>query len=142
MRRIVTAALIATLIGGIGSAPPAQAHHREGPCAVHWWKAWTEHRDVGPIKDLIRCAAARWAVPGGAPKALDVAACESGFRPNTYWNGNAGVFQHRTRYWDGRYDDFTRSRWGLRPSVYNGRTNVIVSIRMAHRYGWGAWSCA
>jgi hypothetical protein len=25
---------------------------------------------------------------------------------------------------------------------YNGRANVIVSIRMAHRNGWGAWSCA
>jgi hypothetical protein len=52
------------------------------------------------------------------------------------------VFQHRLPYWNGRFDSLTSRWWHLRPSVYNGRTNVIVSIRMAHFGGWGAWSCA
>jgi len=139
MRRLLTAVLLATLVLGAG---PAEAHHQRGPCPIHWWKAWHERHDVRPIKDLIRCAAARWPVPGGAATALAVARCESGFRPDAYSNGNAGVFQQRVRYWDGRYEAYTRPWWQLYRSVFNGRTNVIVSIRMAHAVGWGPWSCA
>lgn len=142
MRRLLTAALAATLVLG---AAPSEAHHRPGPCARdrhHWYRPWIEHHDVDPIKRIIRCAARRWTVPGGPTFALAVARCESGFRPDAYGNGNGGVYQHRLTYWPGRYDAYARDRWRLYPSVYNGRTNVIVSIRMAHRQGWGAWSCA
>lgn len=141
MRRVLTAIVVA-IVFTVGPNLPVEAHHRPGPCDIHWWRAWKDDRNVEPIKRLIRCAAARWPVPGGAEKALDVARCESGFRPNAYGNGNAGVFQHRLPYWEGRYEAYTRRRWRLFESVYNGRTNVIVSIRMAHDIGWGPWSCA
>ena len=141
MKRTLTAIALVVAFT-IGPNLPAEAHHRPGPCSVHWVKEWRENRNVEPIKAIIRCAVGRWPVPGGSAKALSVAACESGFRPNAYGNGNAGVYQHRQPYWEGRYDTYTRRRWHLYTSVYNGRTNVIVSIRMAHVYGWGAWSCA
>jgi hypothetical protein len=84
---------------------------------------------------------------GGVDKALDVARCESGLNPDAYGSGNAGLFQHKVRYWPGRYHHFIernrlRRTWGLSESVYSGRTNAIVTALMVRRAGWGPWSCA
>ena len=91
------------------------------------------------LKRLIRCAARRWAVRGGPDKAVSVARCESRFDPDAYNPGGyAGVYQQATRYWPSR-----ASTYGFRDySVYNGRANIMVSVRMAHRTGWDDWSCA
>jgi hypothetical protein len=96
-------------------------------------------RSTYQLKRLIRCAARRWRVHGGPDKAVSVARCESRFNPNAYNPGGyAGVFQQATRYWRSR-----ATTYGFRDSsVYNGRANIVVSVRMAHRSGWGAWSCA
>ncbi len=119
----------------------AEAHHKRGPCPIHWQRPYYERHDVRPVATLIRCAVRIWPVPGGAAKALEVARCESGLRPDAYGNGNGGVFQHRLPYWAGRVELYIRDRWEMFRGVYNGRTNVIVSIRMAHAGGWGPWSC-
>lgn len=101
------------------------------------------------VKNLIRCATYRWPVAGGYPKALDVAVCESGLWPWAYGNGNAGVFQQRTRYWTGRAEDYLRREWFPKHWAYirtegwfAARANVLLSVRMAHSSGWQAWSCA
>lgn len=119
----------------------AQAHHRPGPCNVHWVKAWREHRDTRPIVRIIYCAVARWPVPGGITKALDVANRESGYRPDADnpYSDASGVYQHRLHLWPPRYRDWTLRGWRLYPNVFNGRTNVIVTIRMVHAHGWGPW---
>ena len=91
------------------------------------------------VKLLIRCAARRWSVSGGPDKALRVARCESGYNPDAYNpDGYAGVYQQAPRYWPNRADHY-----GFPDrSAFNGRANIIVSIRMAHASGWGAWACA
>jgi len=61
-----------------------------------------------------------------------------GVQPQCLLLRNAGVHQHALKYWADRAETYGFPDW----SVYNGRANVIVSIRMAHRHGWGAWSCA
>ena len=96
-------------------------------------------RSAYQLKRLIRCSARRWSVRGGPDKAVAVARCESRFNPNAYNPGGyAGVYQQATRYWPSR-----ATTYGFRNySVYNGRANIMVSVRMAHRTGWGAWSCA
>ena len=96
-------------------------------------------RSTYQLKRLIRCAARRWEVAGGPDKAVSVARCESRFDPRAYnSNGYAGVYQQATRYWRTR-----ASAYGFRDySVFNGRANVVVSVRMAHRGGWGPWACA
>jgi hypothetical protein len=96
-------------------------------------------RSTYQLKRLIRCAARRWDVSGGPDKAVSVARCESRFDPDAYNPGGyAGVYQQATRYWPSR-----ASTYGFRDySVYNGRANIMVSVRMAHRGGWGPWSCA
>ncbi len=60
------------------------------------------------------------------------------FNPKAYGSGDGGVFQQAIQYWPGRAKEYGFPGW----SMYKGRANVIVSIRMAHRNGWGAWSCA
>lgn len=134
-RRAFRAALALTTILAL-PAPPAQAAKESSVAA---WVCDIDWRDgKREVKHLIRCAARRWDVPGGPEKALDVARCESGFNPKAYSSGNAGVYQHAVKYWPDRAEAYGFPDW----SVYNGRANVIVSIRMAHRHGWDAWSCA
>jgi hypothetical protein len=137
-RRGIAVLVLSSILLGLPllSGVPAGAHPkseiRSGFCDFRWQSG--RHQ----VKRLIKCAAHRWRVAGGPRKALSVARCESGFRPRAYSAGNAGVFQQRVVYWPGR-----AKRYGFRGwSVYNGRANVIVSIRMAHATGWGAWSCA
>jgi hypothetical protein len=101
-------------------------------CDIDW------KRSPFQLKRLIRCAARRWHVAGGPDKAVAVARCESRLNPRAYNPGGyAGVFQQATRYWPSR-----ATTYGFRDySVYNGRANVMVSVRMAHRGGWGPWAC-
>jgi hypothetical protein len=135
-RLLIAALLTFTMTLLLPAATTAHAARRSeirsSFCDVDW------RAGDAQVRRLIRCAAGRWSVPGGAAKAVDVARCESGFEPDAYSTGNAGVYQHSTRYWPDRAQN-----WGFRGwSVYNGRANVIVTIRMVHRFGWDAWSCA
>ncbi len=136
IRRALLAALIAALlfpatIGTAGAAPRVPGR----VCDYDW------RRGTWQIKQLIRCVAARWDSPGSPAHAVAVAACESELRPEAYNpNGYAGLFQQAQPYWPDRAD-----RWGQPDrSVFNGRANAIVSIRMAAASGsWSAWAgCA
>ncbi|HZP91125.1 MAG TPA: hypothetical protein VFC04_09050 [Actinomycetota bacterium] len=132
---IARAARPADVLGG-GRARVRSSSARTVP---RWVCDYPWRRGKRQIKRLIGCAAHRWKVRGGAAKAIDVASCESGLNPKAYNPGGyAGVFQQSTRYWPER-----ATSYGLpKRSVFNGRANVIVSIRMAHDDGWGAWGCA
>ena len=122
----------------LASAPSASARDASGPCDFH--------RDEGQTvrqfsKAQIRCAVTRWPVPGGNDVALCIAKRESRLLP---WaesgDGlNKGLFQLHVRYWDGNYDAYARPTWRLPKRILSGRTNAIVSIRMAHDIGWAPW---
>lgn len=149
MRRVILILLLVAAMVPVTGAP-AKAHHKR-PCGIHWrLRPIAEHQDEirAAVRRLIRCAAGRWSIPGGAEKALDVARCESGFWPWAVGGGvNLGVFQHRDIYWRSRALIHLEPywRWGIRRasvSAFNARANVLVSIRMAHAGGWGPWSCA
>ena len=93
-------------------------------------------------KRYIRCAADRWAVPGGAEKAICIARAESGLLPDTVSAEGEylGLFQHSAEAWPDRYEAWTRASWGLDESALSGRTNAIVTIRMVNADGWGPWA--
>jgi hypothetical protein len=135
--RAVGAALITAALAMAGAATAASAAD-EVPRRIcdYDWREGTWH-----IKQLIKCAARHWDSPGTPLKAIDVAHCESKLEPRAYNpNGYAGLFQQATRYWPDRAD-----HWGQPDrSVFNGRANVIVSIRMAaSNNSWTAWAgCA
>lgn len=102
------------------------------------------------VRHLIGCAVDRWSVDGALAKALSVAQCESRFWPWARGGSNSGVFQQRDAYWPTRARSLLEREWfhQLRdgdpatvPGALNARANVLVSIRMAHTGGWGAWAC-
>lgn len=135
-RRAIVAAVLTTIV--LAPAGSASADH-PGPCAKHRQEDETTRRFM---RRLIRCAARRWEVPEGAPKAICIAHRESGLDPNAVSEPEGlylGLFQHSGEYWPDRYESWTRPRWDLRRSALNGRTNAIVTIRMVHDIGWGPW---
>jgi hypothetical protein len=89
------------------------------------------------VRQLIRCAASHWSVPGGAQTALYIADRESNFEPGAYNpSGAAGIYQHLLSYWPGRATTFGFHGW----SAFNARANIIVTMKMVHHGGWGPWS--
>lgn len=150
-RRTAFALLVAGLLAaaaliGTTTSPASAAGTKSGPCIGYRWAghdlqgAIALHREVPDrVERLIRCAVARWPVPGGAAAAIDTARDESGLWPWAYNPGGyAGVFQQSTRYWPDRARRYLRPRWfgGRTPGPLNGRANVLVSVRMAHAAGW------
>jgi hypothetical protein len=138
-RRMLAAAIIGTASFTLAPAlspTPAIARESRIPSSFcrHDWRHGRRE-----IKRLIRCSARRWHVPGGAHKAIVVVRRESRFHPRAYNPaGYKGLFQQSVRYWRARARRYGFPGW----SAYNGRANVIVSIRMVHRGGWGPWSTA
>jgi hypothetical protein len=138
LRRAILATLILTAILTGSSATTATANTIEHTraaristkvCPVEWRK--------GPffVKKLIRCAAHHYGV--SADKALYVARRESRFRP-TAFNGYScakGIYQHLCRYWPTRASTYGFNDW----SAFNARANIMVTMRMVRRGGWGPW---
>ena len=143
MRRTAILLVIGLILIGASPVRAQSIYHAENaPCDIRWKAAYYQDGDTHPVRRIIRCAVRLWPVPGGVKKAFSVARCESGFRPDAYYAGNAGVFQQRTKYWKGRVRTYLRRWWPSNVSPFNGRANVILSVRMANRYGWNAWACA
>lgn len=100
------------------------------------------------VAHTIRAAATRWHVPGGPDFALSVAHCESGSDLQDAYAGDgfAGPLQEAVRYWPHRraaYNHAVGPRLEVgRAGARLPRANVLVSIRIAHLYGWSGWSCA
>jgi hypothetical protein len=98
-------------------------------CPIDW------RRSTWHVKRLIKCAATHYGI---APrKALYVAWRESRFHPSAYNAAGeaAGIYQHLLKYWPDRADDFGFRDW----SAFNGRANIIVTMRMVRRIGWAPW---
>lgn len=116
-------------------------HEKIRPCMQWDWRKGTYQ-----TARMIRCYARVMNAPGTPSFVLCIAQHESGLRAKaTSPSGTyRGLFQHSWRYWPQRYDWWGRNSHLYR-SVYNGRTNTVVSIRMAKAQGgwysdWGAAS--
>ncbi len=117
------------------SAPPTVIHHpgahKPKICPIKW------RRGPAFVQKLIRCAAIHWHVPGGPRMALFIAWRESHYRPFAYNpSGAEGIYQHMRQYWPARASSCGFANW----SAFNGRANVIVTMRMVRAMGnWGPW---
>jgi hypothetical protein len=136
--RVITAFVLVAVAVPVSAGIAAASDDRPGPCALTLEEGETVQANS---RELIRCAVKRWDVPGGAAVALCIARRESGLIP---WaesgDGlNKGLYQQHVNYWSRNYDNYTAPNWELKRNILNGRTNAIVSIRMAHDIGWGPW---
>lgn len=98
-------------------------------CEVDW-RDGRKH-----VKALIRCAARHFHV--SVRTALYVAERESRFQPRAFNAGSCakGIYQHLCHYWPERAQDFGFRGW----SAFNGRANIMVTMKMVRRYGWEPW---
>jgi hypothetical protein len=148
-RGIRRAAAISATVGAIVAtvALPASAmvdhprgqDDRPGPCPL----VRGEDEAIRAFSArIIACAAERWPVPGGPDTAICIADRESGLIPTAQSPTGMylGLFQHSAVAWGDRYLEWTRPIWRLKPNALNGRTNAVVTMRMANAYGWGPWA--
>jgi hypothetical protein len=145
-----TRALVVALVvaGAVGTATPATAHHRPGPCDSH---RSTDETIQHFSKRRIVCAVETFGpVRGGAQRAICIARRESGLVPTATSEPTGeyrGLYQHDRDFWGWRYDTYTRLRWELPNRALNGRTNAVVTIRMVadigawKRAGWPPKDC-
>jgi len=141
LRRVLIAALILTATTltfpsieanaspVTGSASISTSPLQSKVCPVDWRKGRFY------VKKLIRCAAHRYGV--NADKAVHIAFRESRFHPKAYnsWSCAKGIYQHLCRYWPGRAKAYGYNDW----SAFNARANVMVTVRMVKKHGWGPW---
>jgi hypothetical protein len=124
-------------------APEPALADRTLPCAGSRFRT----DGVGPAVErrnarrIVRCAFYRVA-PGQTARALDVAACESGFDDEAYnrSSGASGLFQHLRRYWPDRARALP-PRFSPRVGPFHALANAWAAARMVRASGWGAWSC-
>jgi soluble lytic murein transglycosylase-like protein len=140
LRRVIVAALILTAT--MTTFPVAEAHASQVVggslrtsststkiCPVEWRKGRFY------VKKLIRCSAHYYGV--NADKALYIANRESNFKPKAYngWSCAKGIYQHLCKYWPDRAKDYGFRDW----SAFNARANIMVTVRMVKKHGWGPW---
>ena len=139
LRRVIIATLILTAtmttfpVSEASASPVVGGSLRTATstkvCPVDWRKG-TYH-----VKKLIRCAAHHYGV--NADKALYIANRESNFSPKAYndWSCAKGIYQHLCTYWPDR-----ATTYGFNDrSAFNARANIMVTIRMVKKHGWGPW---
>ncbi len=100
-------------------------------CPQHWRTAYGAKR-------LIRCEAELYGV--NVDEALKVAYRESRYH---WWASNScchGLFQQHEDYWSSRFAAYAPRHFHY--GIFGGRTNAVVSVRMARAEGWDAWTTA
>lgn len=154
-RAVIVAALTAILATGAGGLPESSgesrhmqqntererdANWRQDECRFATLNG-IKGRQPGEIRKTISCAAEHF--PVALDTAFAVVSCESGFHEDADnpSSSAAGVWQFIDSTWHSVRSRFgsLMDRWGLRPSVYNGRANAVLGVRKASLDGFGAW---
>lgn len=129
---ILTAMLTASPLAQASAASRTEGRYTYTPrkiCQIDW------REGTWQVKQLIRCAAKHYDV--SVTKALTIAKRESNFQPRAFndWSCAKGIYQHLCKYWADRAFDYGFKDW----SAFNGRANIIVTMKMVKRYGWTPW---
>lgn len=91
------------------------------------------------------CAVEKWSVPGGLSEFISIGQCESGWSRFANNAGNyLGLFQHAASAYVSRIHSYNPPSWdrGLSTRWTNSRGQIVMSARMMHAEGTGAWACA
>jgi hypothetical protein len=147
---VAAVSLIATLF--IAKSANAQTYrldgrfigHKKVPSCVFRYQDGNIHFSKNEVRETIRCAVARWPVPGGLDTALYIARRESGFNwyANNPTSSAAGVYQWVSGTWSAEVSRFSEmvKLQHMSRSVWNARSNVLIAVRLAHGCGcWAPW---
>ena len=148
MRRFITATLVSAIL--LATPIAAQARSIDGkyvgshqtPSCVFRYLDGSPRFSQDEVRATIRCAVARWSVPGGLTQALYIGRRESGFNAlaaNPY-SSASGVMQFVDGTWASQISarrEFIKTQH-MSTSVWNGRSNVLIAIKLAH--GCSCWS--
>ena len=110
------------------------ALHR--PCSFNSpTPAWTQF----DMQQTAVCVADRWNI--SLPKLRSVIDCESNWSRFARNGDYRGLAQHDIDYWPERVRHADNPMLDLKPSIFNPRSQLIVTAKMAAGAGWGAWAC-
>jgi hypothetical protein len=133
------------LIDSLAAAPGTQTQEiRERTCRYQWVDkaTWTDREE----QRTLECVVNKFGpIDGGIDKARQVGSCESGwYRLANNGGSYLGLFQHAASAWSARVAWAMPDGWRVGPwsSWRNSRAQIVVTVRMVHASGWGAWSCA
>lgn len=144
-------AVLALVVGIMALSPVASAGNKTGPCRDGRWNDRNRPALVHQANmRILECAVHKWPVSWST--AHYVAHRESGaymwpWARNTS-SGACGVFQHIPSYWAGRVMANVPAKWFGREHGWttanmvrctNARANILVTIHMAYKDGWGPW---
>jgi hypothetical protein len=145
VRKLYSASLMA-LVLMLATATQGQGHSLWKHPKIRACMEWDWRGGDYQTGRMIKCYARVFDAPGTPSFALCIARRESGLDPRATSPGGSyrGLFQQANRYWSYRYDLWGRPHH-LFNDIYNGRTNAVVSMKMAKSAGtwyddWGAAS--
>jgi len=138
----VLTALFVSVSLGLGPKAAASTTSHKVKCSYQSVDSgyWTPRE----VQLTVKCAAEKFGV--SLSTAMYVADRESNFRYNALnrSSGTCGIYQHMPAYWLGRLQTYNYHHPGAlhvkSPKCFNARGNVLVSLWMASRGGWGPWS--
>lgn len=130
-RRVVAVALLA-MIPTVASIPPAEAHRRSRSARSVPRSA---RPAVPPPADIAEAVCS--AFGDDCAEALDVARCESRFRPDARNGVHVGLFQL-----SGRWHRARAARLGYEwERMTEAGPNAVVAADLHDEQGWRPWSC-
>jgi len=148
MRRFITATLVSAIL--LATPIAAQARAIDGkyvgshqtPSCVFRYLDGNPRFSKNEVRSTIRCAVARWDVPGGLDTALYIARRESGLNWNAAnpTSSASGIYQFVDGTWASEVSRFSEmvKLQHMSRSVWNARSSALIAIRLAH--GCSCWS--
>jgi hypothetical protein len=145
---VLTALLVSIYGLALIQGPPSAEAVHDGQ--ANWRMEHCRYQSVDPgywtqreVHMLIHCAVEKWKESHSI--ADYVANRESKMLYNAYnaSSGACGVYQHLSKFWGGRVAAYNKSHLGglhvKDTRCFNARANVLVSLWMVDRGGWGPW---
>jgi hypothetical protein len=138
--------LAVVLMGALLLIPMSAAVARTNPAKRHMqcrYESWNGKRGFTDeeVRKTIACAVDHF--PTSLSTAFYVANRESGYecKAQNPYSSAGGVFQVVDGTWASWWDahDHRFRGWGLHNNKKLCRSNVMLSIRSAHMWGWGPW---
>jgi hypothetical protein len=136
---LIAAGALALAGSAVSATSAREINDREKRCRFGSLEGGVKYWTDRELKLTASCALRKW--PADKATVWMIAEREShwGARAVNSSSGACGVFQHIG--WAPRVQKFNHQvrEWNAAPSCFNGRSNILVSIRMMSNSGFSPW---